>query len=191
MGHPQILQLDSSGQPNKWISWKNAVTYHAKNLVAWELGKVEIELHGGTSARTGERSIVITSSILAVKGKPSKRKHRAPALNNRELFQRDHHMCAYCGTVYGDSKLTRDHVTPLAQNGADVWTNVVTACTRCNQKKDDKRPEQVGMKLLYVPYEPSRIEHLILANRNILSDQMEFLLAFVPEQSPVRKTMKQ
>jgi len=32
------------------------------------------------------------------------------------------------------------------------------------------------MKLLYVPYAPNRAEYLILMNRNILADQMEFLL---------------
>jgi len=182
----QILQLDSSGQPNKWISWKAAVTYHAKNLVAWELGEVEQVIHGGTSARTGVRTVVITSSIMAVKGKIGKRKHRAPALNNRELFRRDRHMCAYCGNTFSESKLTRDHIVPEAHGGTDTWMNVVTCCAKCNQKKDDKFLEEIGMQLLFTPYVPSRAEHLILANRNILADQMEFLLSFVDEKSPLR-----
>jgi hypothetical protein len=183
---PQILQLDSQGMPNKWITWQTAVTYHAKNLVAWELGKVETVVHGGTSAKTGEQTIVVTSSIMAVKGSVGKRKHRVPALNNRELFRRDHHMCAYCGIVLSDAKLTRDHIIPTSQYGEDTWKNCVTACAKCNQKKDDKTPEQAHMNLLYVPYTPSRAEHLILANRNILADQMEFLLSFVDEKSRVR-----
>ncbi len=186
-----ILQLDSQGMPNKWITWQTAVTYHAKNLVAWEHGKVETVVHGGTSARTGERTTVVTSSILAVKGSAGKRKHRTPTLNNRELFSRDDHMCAYCGGIFPDSKLTRDHITPDSRGGADTWMNCVAACTRCNQKKDNKTPEEAGMLLLYAPYVPSRAEHLILANRNILADQMEFLLEFVPENSRIRKSLKQ
>jgi len=186
-----ILQLDSTGQPNKWITWQDAVTYHAKNLVAWELGEVKNEVRGGTSARTGNRTIVITSSIMAVKGSASKRKYRAPSLNNRELFRRDRHMCGYCGNVFSDSKLTRDHIIPKAQwkegQNLDVWMNVVSCCAKCNQKKDDRTPQQAGMELLFTPYVPSRAEHLILANRNILADQMEFLLSFVDEKSQLRK----
>src|SRR5271168_1963825 len=185
-----ILQLDAAGQPNKWISWQTAVTYHAKNLVAWELGEVHNTIHGGTSARTGERTIVITSSIMAVKGNVGKRKHRAPALNNRELFRRDRHLCGYCGNQFSDSKLTRDHIIPKAQwkegQNLDTWMNVVSCCAKCNQKKDSKTPQEAGMQLLFTPYVPSRAEHLILANRNILADQMEFLLSFVDEKSRLR-----
>lgn len=183
----KILQLDANGQPNKWITWKTAVTYHAKNLVAWEIGEVETVVRGGTSAKTGQPTVVVTSSIMAVKGAIGKRKNRQPALNNRELFSRDHHMCAYCGKVLGDSKLTRDHVIPKSQNGKDIWMNVVTCCTKCNQYKDNRTPEQAGMQLLYAPYIPSRAEHLILANRDILADQMEFLLSFVDEKSRIRQ----
>jgi 5-methylcytosine-specific restriction endonuclease McrA len=181
-----ILQLDSTGQPNKWITWQAAVTYHAKQLVAWELGEVKNTVRGGTNARTGEPTIVITSSIMAVKGNVGKRKHRAPSLNNRELFRRDRHMCGYCGNVFSDSKLTRDHIVPTSKGGKDIWMNVVTCCAKCNQKKDNRTPQEARMELLYTPYVPSRAEHLILANRNILADQMEFLLAFVDEKSRVR-----
>jgi hypothetical protein len=34
------------------------------------------------------------------------------------------------------------------------------------------------MKLLAVPYTPNLAEYLILSNRRILADQMEFLLSF-------------
>ena len=37
------------------------------------------------------------------------------------------------------------------------------------------------MPLLAVPYRPSWVEHLILSNRNILADQMEFLVNHLPK----------
>ena len=37
------------------------------------------------------------------------------------------------------------------------------------------------MPLLAVPYRPSWVEHLILSNRNILVDQMEFLRNHLPK----------
>jgi hypothetical protein len=39
------------------------------------------------------------------------------------------------------------------------------------------------MKLLYIPYAPSRSEYLILRNRNILADQMAFLMSRVGKDS--------
>ena len=183
----KILQLDAHGQPMKWISWQDAACYHAKGLVSWSLGENETVIRGGNNRMTGEQSVIKTSSIIAIKGEVARKKaFRAPTLNNTELFRRDHHICAYCGKKFGDHNLSRDHVHPKSKGGADVWENVVTACHRCNQKKDDKTLQQAGMQLLYVPYIPSRVEHLILSNRNVLADQMEFLLSFVDEKSRVR-----
>lgn len=186
-----ILQLDSHGQPEKWITWQDAAVYHAKGLVSWSMGEIETVIRGGNNRMTGEQSIICTSSIIAIKGESKgKKRHRAPSLSNRELFRRDKHLCAYCGNTFPDSKLTRDHIIPRSKGGKDIWTNVVTCCARCNQKKDDKTLEQSGMVLLYAPYIPSKAEHLILANRNILGDQMEFLLSFVDEKSRAHTNFK-
>lgn len=185
-----ILQLDANGQPNKWISWQDAVVYHAKGLVSWSLGEFETVARGGNNRITGEQSVIKTSSIIAVKGEASgRRRHRQPSLNNRELFRRDRHVCAYCGKTFPESKLSRDHIHPRSKGGPDTWMNVVTCCSRCNQKKDDKTLAEAGLTLLYAPYIPSRAEHLILANRNILADQMEFLLSFVDEKSRLRENV--
>jgi hypothetical protein len=59
----------------------------------------------------------------------------------------------------------------------------VTACRTCNELKSNRTPEEAGMKLLYVPYAPNRYEGMILANRHILADQMDYLLAHVPKNS--------
>lgn len=182
-----ILILDSQGQPSKWGTWQEAACYYAKGLVSWELGKTARVIKGGDNRMTGEQSTIVTSSIIAVKGESGKRRRRPPSLNNRELFRRDRHLCAYCVKVFSDSKLTRDHIMPRSRGGDDTWMNVVTCCAKCNQKKDARTPEEAGMALHYTPYVPSRAEHLILANRAVLFDQMEFLLAFVPEGRRLRE----
>ncbi len=63
--------------------------------------------------------------------------------------------------------------------------NVVTACVLCNNKKDSKTLKEAKMELLYVPYEPNHFESMILQNRNILADQMEYLLSGVPKHSRI------
>ncbi len=42
------------------------------------------------------------------------------------------------------------------------------------------------MPLLAVPYRPSWVEHLILSNRNILADQMEFLVSHLPRDADAK-----
>ena len=192
MDIPQILVLDTGGSPRQWATWERAVFYHAKGLVAWQMGEHDYVFRGGTSSLTGERSRITTQSIIAVAGpdvgKTFKRINREPPLKgNTVLFRRDQHVCAYCANVHIQSDLTRDHITPLHHGGKDRWMNLVTACWSCNHRKANRTPEQAGMKLVYVPFIPNRHEYLILKNRKILSDQMEFLLVGVPANSRVRQ----
>ncbi len=183
--YPLVLTLDTHGVPHRWITWQHACYYYAKNQVAWTLGEHAFTVHGGLNRLTGTRSAITASSIIAVKGKAMAMKsfNQVPPLNNRELFHRDRQMCAYCAVVLPIAKLTRDHIKPFSRGGRDTWMNVVTACRACNEKKSDRTPELSGMELLYLPYVPNRAEYLILTNRRILADQMDFLAQHVPAQS--------
>jgi len=190
----RILTLDAGGTPHRWVSHETAIVYHAKGLVAWQLGEGDgdVLFRGGENRITGTQSRIITAPIIAVKGESAaaKRMHKPPALTNRELFRRDHYMCAYCGGIFKELHLTRDHVTPRSKGGIDKWANCVTACERCNHKKDDHMLDEVGMQLLYVPYAPNRAEALVLENRVILGCQMDYLKSFIPEHSRVWKHLQ-
>lgn len=188
--HPLILTLDMHGVPHRWVTWQHACYYYARNLVAWSAGDNCFTFRGGYCRITGQRSAIIANSIIAIKGKAlAQRSFNAiPPLNNRELFHRDRHICAYCGGDYAFTRLTRDHITPVSQGGRNTWMNVVTACRSCNQHKSGRTPEQAGMELLYAPYVPNKAEYLILCNRNILADQMDFLARHVPAQSRWKST---
>jgi hypothetical protein len=182
---PLVLQLDQAGNPQCWINHEKAAYYYTKDLVAWTTNAEDFTLHGGTNCM-GTQSKLTMETIIAVKGKVTGRQieimNKVP-LTNRTLFRRDRHMCAYCGHSYAPSDLSRDHVTPTSKGGKNLWMNVVTACYSCNKLKDDRTPEEAHMPLLYVPYVPNRAEYLILQNRKILVDQMEFLMARVPKES--------
>lgn len=185
----RILTLDAQGTPHRWVSHQDAIVYHAKGLVAWQLGEGDgdVLFRGGENRITGTQSRIITAPIIAVKGESAaaKRMNKPPALTNRELFRRDHYMCAYCGKLFKELHLTRDHIQPRSKGGVDKWTNVVTACEGCNHRKDDKTLDECGMQLLYVPYAPNRAEALVLENRVILGCQMDYLTSFLPSHSRV------
>lgn len=181
-----VLALDISGVPRQWISYDDAITYHAKDAVAWSMGEVVAKYRGGIQ-NSGELSYLETTSIIAIRGHGfNPYKHANVALSNRTLFGRDRHVCAYCGGHFPNyNYLSRDHIMPKSRGGENVWTNVVTACKECNAKKGHKTLKEAGLELLYVPYVPNHYENMILQNRTILADQMEYLIAGVPKHSRI------
>ena len=182
--HPLILTLDQYGSPHRWVNWQHACVYVARGQVAWDAGDTDFTFVGGINRVSGERSTLRTSSIIAIRGRAlaGNLMHAVPPLSNRELFHRDRHICAYCAQELASQRLTRDHVSPVSQGGKDTWMNVVTACRPCNQRKSGRTPEQARMQLVYAPYVPNKAEYLILCNRQILADQMDFLARHVPSQ---------
>jgi 5-methylcytosine-specific restriction endonuclease McrA len=177
----RVLSLDVHGRILDWISWQEAVCLYVRDAVAWTIGEPCLTIRGGTRRDTGLRSEIHLHPIVAGRGQAhASRFDPTPALTNAALFTRDRNLCLYCGNAYARSSLTRDHVVPVSRGGADTWENVVTACIRCNVVKGGRTPQQAGMPLLAVPYRPSWVEHLILSNRNILADQMEFLESHLP-----------
>lgn len=173
--HSRILRLNKAGYPQAWVSREEAATLYVKNLVLWSLGSEMLCIRGGFNAE-GLRSQLMLAPIIACDGDTA-RWNFAPALCNRVLFRRDGHRCMYCGLEFDDRSLTCDHIKPKVQGGLDVWTNVVAACARCNHRKGGRTPEQAGMELLAVPFEPNVFEYMYLANRQIRGDQMEYLKA--------------
>jgi len=174
---PLILRLDVSGQPVNWLPWQEAVMMYTRERVCWTAGEKIIRIRGGFNRMTGLQSILEVNSIIAVKGRAKVNFFNAvPPLNNRELFRRDGHMCMYCGQSFNDRELTRDHVVPSSRGGKNAWTNVVTACKPCNNRKGNRMLADTGMELLALPYAPNYAEYLALVNsRRILGDQMDFL----------------
>ena len=180
----KVLKLSAQGLPQSWITLEQAVTHYAADEVRWEAGGQVALFRGGHNALTGEQSQIAVSSIIGTKGVPRISPFSVrPGLTNSKLFARDRNICAYCGEHLHEDELTREHIVPFAQKGADHWMNVVTACRPCNHRKSSRTPEQAHMSLIYTPYVPSLWEDFILRNRRILADQMEFLMAHLPRSS--------
>lgn len=185
----KVLVADVGGQPHHWASWQDAVVLKYKNLISYEIGDASI-FHGGTSRMTGERSHIDVGQIVFLK-ESLKYDARIPPLTNQNLFARDLNICGYCGRHFAEPKLSRDHIIPVSVGGKNIWTNCVTSCKTCNHMKADlpigKALDENGdkMELLYVPYVPSHAERLIMQNRKILVDQMDFLKVMLPKHSRI------
>ena len=106
-------------------------------------------------------------------------------VTNTFLFARDGYRCAYCGRHrkelgYRES-LTRDHILPLSRGGENEWTNVVTACSKCNLRKGNHLPEECGMRSRVEPREPNHVT-LIWAVRKVTPIQAKYIGMFYGEE---------
>ncbi len=116
--------------------------------------------------------------------------NRRPAFTRFNVFLRDRFSCQYCGRCCPTHELTFDHVVPRSRGGRTTWSNVVTACRRCNNAKAWRTPEQAGMQLIAVPFTPTYAEYIFLKGRRVLADQMEYLLAHFPRTSPLHARIR-
>ncbi|KAK1297074.1 hypothetical protein QJS10_CPB15g02110 [Acorus calamus] len=80
-----------------------------------------------------------------------KRRRVKHTLSRKSIFYRDLYTCQYCSSR---ENLTVDHVLPISRGGEWKWENLVTACSRCNSRKGQKKPEEVNLKLIKVPKAP-------------------------------------
>ncbi len=190
----QVLRTDLAGMPIDWVTYREAARLYHLDQVQYACGILLYRIRGGYNAISGMRSVIEVNSIIATRGEShaslKASKDYVPPLSNEALFARDAQLCLYCGGRFRDRELSRDHVTPLSMGGTDSWSNVVTACKRCNNHKAGRTPEQAGMKLLAVPFLPTHAEYVFLRGRRVLADQMQFLLAHFPRTSPLHERLQ-
>jgi 5-methylcytosine-specific restriction endonuclease McrA len=80
--------------------------------------------------------------------------HRHVPCTKINILRRDGYECQYCGQRLTNATGTIDHVVPISKGGKHSWSNVVTSCVKCNNKKDNKTPDEAKMKLRCQPYVP-------------------------------------
>lgn len=178
-----FLAVDSTGFPSGWLTWQDAIVQQVLGKVSYGFGDHEFTFTGGSNRETGLPSTVTLKSILVLQGRNRSAGLRTSIpLSNSALFHRDRYICAYCGEHHPKG-LTRDHIIPMSRGGRDHWLNVCACCSACNVKKGAKLLEELRWELLYLPYAPSHQEGLLLENRRILCDQMDFLKAMLPKHS--------
>ena len=87
--------------------------------------------------------------------------YQGVVLSRQNIFKRDGGTCQYCGT---NKDLTLDHVIPSSKGGKSSWTNLVTACKKCNSRKGDFSLEKAGMQLRKQPAKPSYLSFIRMNN---------------------------
>ncbi len=70
----------------------------------------------------------------------------------------------YCGS---GQDLTVDHVKPVSKGGLWEWSNLVTACNKCNGKKGSKTLKQLGWKLKKIPSVSKLVHDVCFTPHNV------------------------
>jgi 5-methylcytosine-specific restriction endonuclease McrA len=139
-----VLVLNASFEPIHVCTTRRAIGLIVN-------GKADLVLNGRGVIRT----------ISAVYPRPSvirldrmvRRPRPSVHLTKREVLRRDNFTCQYCGQHA--AYLTVDHVLPRRLGGDYAWDNLVAACPNCNHHKGGRTLDQVHMRLLHPPKEPS------------------------------------
>jgi 5-methylcytosine-specific restriction endonuclease McrA len=79
---------------------------------------------------------------------------KVPA-SRRNVFHRDQYVCQYCGLDLCDKTATIDHIVPRCKGGGSTWTNMITACKKCNLAKGNRTPKEAKMPIKNKAKEPS------------------------------------
>ena len=186
----QTLILNQTYKPHEIIDWKDAVTrmFSGKIEVLAQYDEV-LAVIGASHLRvfpdlrkalrqvigTDAESVTIKVPAVAVLRRSVGRNKSGIKFSKINVCLRDDFTCQYCGTKLPMSKLNFDHVIPKSRwrkeghhGSPTIWTNIVTSCIPCNSRKEDRTPEEAGMKLLTVPRVPKVLpmnEPLIDARR--------------------------
>lgn len=168
----QVLVLNASYEPLSLVSVRRAVVLLLREKA--ELLEVTEQL-----LRSSRRAIPVPLVIRLVHF--VRLPHRKVPATRAAVMLRDAYTCQYCGATPGRQLLTVDHVVPRSRGGAHDWSNLVTACTRCNQKKGSLLPDEAKMQLVRRPFEPSYMALVLLSNP-IAAQRWESLMGLSRDQ---------
>ena len=117
--------------------------------------------HALTLITKGKAVVVVPTSIRVYPGvylpsvirlvEYAKVPYKVPQATRKNIFTRDGYRCMYCGAHKAGSELELEHILPRSRGGKNEWSNLVSACRKCNSRKNDRTPEEAGMPLIHRP----------------------------------------
>lgn len=136
---PKVLVVNNGHMPIDVITWQDAISdwYSGRAQILCEYD--DVWLHSATE------EMLCPSVIVKLDSKPSAHDIvKTLPLTRRNILERDHNECAYCGVSLKVDTMTIDHVYPTSRGGLNDWANVRASCLDCNNKKGDQLLSELG-----------------------------------------------
>lgn len=157
-------------------------TYEAINITSFQRA-VKL-LFSGKAETVHNRERVIVSPAFEMR-MPSiirllyyiRRPKQKVALTKKNVLLRDDYTCQYCG-VRGEKLMTVDHVIPRSRTGPSTWENLVCACMRCNNRKNNRTPSEANMLLQKKPRQPKYIPWIQVKRNTLPNEWAKFLFLY-------------
>jgi 5-methylcytosine-specific restriction endonuclease McrA len=135
------------------------LSYYPLSLWGWQdvvraifLDRVAVVSHYDRVIHSPGRELRLPSVIALKEYVPQ---NRRPPFTRFNVFLRDRFTCQYCLGSFPAQELSFDHLVPRSRGGRTCWTNILTACTRCNLKKGNRLAQECGMKPASRPAVPT------------------------------------
>ena len=154
----RCLVLNSDYAPLTIVSWHKAIMWSLKTNNSFGIEIIDFYKHdfilGTNNKKYPIPSIAKTKKYLKIN-------RQSVTFSRKNLFIRDDYTCQYCGKKFIIQELTYDHVVPKSKwmnknLSPTCWTNIVTACIKCNRNKGSRTPKQANMDLLSIPIKPTK-----------------------------------
>lgn len=157
--HKSCLVLNADYSPIGIIDWQKAIVWSYR-YTHGKTSHIEILEYYLDDYITGTGGSKIELPAIIKTTRYFKLNNSYVNFSRKNLFIRDNYTCQYCGIQYPISQLTYDHVIPKSkwknEESPTSWTNIVTACKKCNINKGNKTPQQANMILKKEPYKPKK-----------------------------------
>lgn len=170
--HNDCLVLNADYSPIGIIGWRKSMIWafrysHCKYSGIEILEYYQDDFVLGVNRQINIPAVVKTTKYFKVNA-------QAVNFSRKNLFIRDDYTCQYCGQKFVSGQLTYDHVVPKSKwthkyKSATTWTNIVTACYKCNCKKGNQSLQQANMKLKTKPYIPQKTRKYLHVTHQLLT----------------------
>jgi hypothetical protein len=156
----RCLVLNNDYTPISIISWQKALTWHIKYLNNKNYGIDILDFYKNDFI-IGTNNKKHPVPCVARTKRFFKNRHSNVIFSRKNLFLRDNYTCQYCNIQYDAKFLTYDHIIPKSKwdyshGSPTTWTNITTACVRCNLKKGNRTPKDANMPLKNLPIKPNK-----------------------------------
>jgi 5-methylcytosine-specific restriction endonuclease McrA len=145
-----------------WMQVHDTMSWKASIVLVVDQKVDVLETHDGTITTAGNRYEFRPPLVLEVPAVVRLRKmdrmyRDGVKFSRSNVYSRDRCRCCYCGRTFRPEYLNYDHVLPRSRGGKTDFRNIVTTCFPCNTRKDNRTPEEAGMKMLYQPHQPTSL----------------------------------
>ena len=125
------LLLNADGNPLS-VAPLSTLTWQESIKLVW-LDRINVlEWHEDWQVHSPNITLTVPSVIMT---REFVKQRVNTSFNRSNVYLRDNYICQYCKQMFSYKDLTLDHVIPKSKGGKTEWSNIVSACRKCNNDK--------------------------------------------------------